>query len=462
MQQTPMWTRSETVAAWAVAQRSADMVWKVAVYMVAVSVGLCGVSDAVAALGPLAIKLAQAATARPDLFLAAFIEALRPLQDRVPAEPVDDLPDGAILLASGSVAQVYACETANETRGGHAGDAGSAHDSDDDDDGAGVFARHRSAGLGRPSLVVKVRRPTVLRRAAVDRVILVWFMRTWLGRALVARACRRTLAADAIDHLVAIADDGLSRHVDLAAEASNAERMRALFADDPSGTVFVPRTVAALSTSERLFMERVDGVPIACLPTAAARSSAARLLVEATCRMVFKHGLLHGDIHEGNVLCVRNSDPAASDVRVRIALLDMGVVHDVDAVQRRLIVLLLRTAIGAEAPDLLAACIYSTKAALTKTMTETALTPARCALPRRSYARFVEDVTAAVAAGRHGSDLGAFVDGLARACADSGVAMDRDMIARVAPLVAADAIARTYMAPSLTVTACSLYGGLFS
>lgn len=178
--------------------------------------------------------------------------------------------------------------------------------------------------------------------------------------------------------------------------------------------------------------------------------------------MVFKHGLLHGDIHEGNVLCVRNSDPAASDVRVRIALLDMGVVHDVDAVQRRLIVLLLRTAIGAEAPDLLAACIYSTKAALTKTMTETALTPARCALPRRSYARFVEDVTAAVAAGRHGSDLGAFVDGLARACADSGVAMDRDMIARVAPLVAADAIARTYMAPSLTVTACSLYGGLFS
>lgn len=457
-----MWTRPEAVTAWAVAQRSADMAWKVAVYMVAISVGLCGVSDAVAALGPLAIKLAQAATARPDLFLAAFIEALRPLQDRVPAEPVDDLPDGAVLLASGSVAQVYACETANDAHAGHAGGAGGAHDSDDDD-GAGVFARHRSAERGRPSLVVKVRRPTVLRRAAVDRVILVWFLRTRLGRALVARACRRTLAADAIDHLVAIADDGLSRHVDLAAEASNAERMRALFADDPSGTVFVPKTVGALSTSERLFMERVDGVPIARLPTAAARSAAARLLVEATCRMVFKYGLLHGDIHEGNVLCVRDPDPAASDARVRIALLDMGVVHDVDAVQRRLIALLLRTAIGAEAPDLLAACIYSTKAAPSAaTMAKTAATPVCRASPRRSYARFVEGVAAAVAAGRHGSDLGAFVDGLASACADSGVAMDRDMIARVAPLVAADAIARAYMAPSLTVTACSLYGSLFS
>lgn len=454
-----MWTRPETVTAWAVAQRSVDMACKVAVYVFALSVGLCGVSDAVAALGPLAIKLAQAATARPDLFLAAFIEALRPLQDRVPAEPVDDLPGGAVLLASGSVAQVYACGTGNEACEGHVGDAGGPYDGDDDD-GAGVFARRRSAGRGRPSLVVKVRRPTVLRRAAVDRVILVWFLRTRLGRALVARACRRALAADAIDHLVAIADDGLSRHVDLAAEASNAERMRALFADDPSGTVFVPRTVVALSTSERLFMERVDGVPIARLPTAAARSAAARLLVEATCRMVFEHGLLHGDIHEGNVLCVRDPDPAASDVRVRIALLDMGVVHDVDAVQRRLIVLLLRTAIGAEAPDLLAACIYSAKAASTKTMSKT--TPIRRASPRRSYARFVEGVAAAVAAGRHGSDLGAFVDGLARACADSGVAMDRDMIARVAPLVAADAIARTFMAPSLTVTACSLYSHLFS
>lgn len=459
-----MWTRPETVTAWAVAQRSVGMAWKVAVYVFAVSVGLCGVSDAVAALGPLAIKLAQAATARPDLFLAAFIEALRPLQDRVPAEPVNDLPDGAVLLASGSVAQVYACATGAEAHEGHAGDTGGAYDSADDDDGAGVFARRRSAGRGRPPLVVKVRRPTVLRRAAVDRVILVWFMRTRLGRALVARACRRALAADAIDHLVAIADDGLSRHVDLAAEASNAERMRALFAGDPSGTVFVPRVVASLSTSERLFMERVDGVPIARLPTAAARSAAARLLVAATCRMVFEYGLLHGDIHEGNVLCVRDPHPAAPDVRVRIALLDMGVVYDVDAVQRRLIVLLLRTAIGAEAPDLLAACIYSsTKAAPSAaTMTETAPTPTRRALPRRSYARFVEDVTAAVAAGRHGSDLGAFVDGLARACADSGVAMDRDMIARVAPLVAADAIARAYMAPSLTVTACSLYGGLFS
>ncbi|AGO84009.1 Protein kinase catalytic incomplete domain containing protein [Pandoravirus salinus] len=462
-----MQARREKVGAWAVARRCTDMVWEAIVYALAVAVGLCDPCDAVAALGPLAIKLAQAATVRPDLFLPGFIRALRPLQDCVPAEPIDDLPDGAALLASGSVAQVYACPSSawrdkmhhrcdHSGVGGHGvddpdggtGNEGNDNRSDSADDGAGVFVRRSGTGRPRralPGLVVKVRRPTAAQYVAVDRAILVWFIRMPMGRALIARACRRALAADAIQHLVAIADDGLAKHMDLAAEASNAERMRALFADDPSGTVFVPKIIRALSTPERLFMERVDGVPIAHLSTAAARSAAARLLVAAVCRMVFEHGLLHGDIHEGNVLCVRDSDPEAPDACVRIALLDMGIVHEIDSDQRRLIALLLRTAIGVDAPNFLAACIYygATKSG-------------------GCFEQFCKGVAGAVAAGRHGSDLGAFLDSLAVACADSGVPMDRDMIARIAPLAAADSIARTFMAPSLTVVACGLYGHLFS
>ncbi|AJF98085.1 ABC1 protein kinase [Pandoravirus inopinatum] len=450
------------------------MAWKAIVYALAVAVGLCGPYDAVAALGPLAIKLARAATARPDLFLAGFVDALRPLlRDCVPPEPIADLPDGATLLASGSVTQVYACPPLKQhktcARGDHSGACTSVdtdtdemraarrnrdNDSDDNDsseysdDGAGVFARRRS--LGRPrrppsALVVKVRRPTATKYAAVDRTILVWFMRTSVGRALIGRACRRALAADAIDYLVAIADDGLTGDMDLAAEASNTERMRALFAGDRSGTFLVPKTIGALSTPERLFVERVDGVPIARLPTAAARSAAARLLAVAVCRMVFEYGLLHGDVHEGNVLCVCDPNPSVSDARVRIALWDMGIVYEIDPDQRRLIALLIRTAIGVDAPDRLATCIYF-----------------GAARPGRCYAQFRQGIVAAVAAGRHGSNLSAFLDRLAVACADSGVPMDRDMISRIAPLAAADSIARTFMAPSLTVVACGLYGHLLS
>ncbi|AVK74765.1 Protein kinase catalytic incomplete domain containing protein [Pandoravirus quercus] len=463
-----MGTRPEAVSRWTVAWRVIDMAWKAIVYALAVAIGLCEPYDAVAALGPLVIKLARAATARPDLFLAGFIDVLRPLlQDCVPAEPIADLPGGATLLASGSVTQVYACPPLerHKTRVGR--DHGSAYasvdtDSDDarnseiniddsdegSDDGAGVFARRRNLGRHRrplSALVVKVRRPTVTTYAAVDRAILVWFMRTSVGRALIGRACRRALAADAIDYLVAIAGDGLAGDMDLATEASNTERMRALFAGDRSETVLVPKTIGALSTPERLFMERIDGVPIARLSTAAARSAAARLLAVAVCRMVFEYGLLHGDIHEGNVLCVCDLNPSVSDARVRIALLDVGIVYEIDPDQRRLIALLIRTAIGVDAPDRLATCIYF-----------------GAARPGRCYAQFRQGIVAAVAAGRHGSNLGAFLDRLAVACADSGVPMDRDMTSRIAPLAAADSIARTFMAPSLTVVACGLYGHLLS
>lgn len=459
------------MAAWAVAQRSIDMVWKAIVYGLALAAGLCEAPDAVAALGPLAVKLAQAATARPDLFLTGFVEALRPLQGCVPAEDIADLPDGAVLLAAGSFAQIYACEGAPPSSASSLCEASTAEATlkdftrygdrpwtDDDDDqhidaeadrdaGSGVFSLRQRPCRRCPSLVVKVRRPNAVASVAVDHAVLVWFLRTRLGRALVGRACRRALGADAVDHLVAVVGDNLVGHTDFAVEAANSDRMRTAFADDPTGTVIVPRVLGPLCTADRLFMEHVDGVPIARLSTAAARSAAARLLVRAVCRMVFEHGLLHGDIHEGNLLCMRDPAPDTSDACVRVALLDMGVVYEIDPVQRRMIVLLVRTAIGADAPDLLATHIYF------------AATGADDVGP---YGPFRDGVAAAVAAGRHGSDLGAFLDSLAVACGDSGVSMDRDMIARIAPLAAADAIARTYMAPSLTVTACNLYADLFS
>ncbi|WBR14443.1 Abc1 protein kinase [Pandoravirus kuranda] len=432
------------------AWRALSLAWKASLYAAAVWLGVCKASRAVAAMGPLAIKLAQAATARPDLFAPGLIDALRSLQDDVPPEPIHDLPNGARLLASGSVAQVYACKI---KRTGHTSFArspgvtfidGRTDPNDDEND-------CRPSDKKEGDLVLKVRRPSAVRRAAADRAILAWFLRSILGRALVARVCRRALVADALDHLVAIADDGLGRHIDFVGEAAHTRRMQSLFADDPARTVFVPATVDALCTDDCLAMERVAGVPIRQLGTAAARSSAAHLLARAVCRMVFEFGLVHGDVHEGNVLAIDDPRPEAPDSRIRLALLDMGIVHEIDSVQRRMMVLLVRVAMGVDPPDLLATCIYCSGASR-GLRSERATT----------YATFCARVTSAVSAGRGGSDLGAFVTALAVACADSGVVMDRDMVARIAPLVAADGIARTYMAPSLTVTASMLYPQMFT
>lgn len=431
----------------AVTWRAVSLAWRASLYAVAVWLGVCKASRAVAAMGPLAIKLAQAATARPDLFTPGLIDALRSLQDSVPPEPICNLPDGARLLASGSVAQVYAC---NGDRAGRKSCAisCSATGADEYRDDDGTRGCADSKGI---DLVLKVRRPSAVCRAAADRVIIAWFLRSTLGRILIARVCRKALVADALDHLVAIADDGLAHHMDFGAEADNTRRMQSLFADDPTHTVFVPSTVDDLCTDDCLAMERVDGVPIRSLGTPAARSSAAHILARAVCRMVFEFGLVHGDVHEGNVLAVNDPHPEAPDSRLRLAILDMGIVQEIDSVQRRMIVLLMRVAMGLDPPDLLATCIYCS------TMSQ------RLRSQRHAtYTSFCARVTSAVSAGRRGSDLGAFVTALAMACADSGVTMDRNMVARIAPLVAADGIARAYMAPSLTVTACMLYPRMFS
>lgn len=436
------WCRAYAGAS--IAWRAVSLAWKASLYAVAVWLGVCKASRAVAAMGPLAIKLAQAATARPDLFAPGLIDALRSLQDDVPPEPIRNLPDGARLLASGSVAQVYAFSADRASRKSHAIPRNAARAKGDRD--------YVDAGECKEGdLVLKVRRPSAVHRATADRVVVAWFLRSILGRALVARVCRRALVADALEHLVAIADDGLARHMDFGAEAANTRRMQSLFADDPARTVFVPATVDALCTGDCLAMERVAGVPIRHLDTAAARSSAAHLLARAICRMVFGFGLVHGDVHEGNVLAIDDPRPEASDSCVRLALLDMGIVHEINSVQRRMIVLLVRVAMGVDPPDLLATCIYCSTVSQ-RLRSERATT----------YAAFCARVTSAVSAGRRGSDLGAFVTALAVACADSGVVMDRDMVARIAPLVAADGIARAYMAPSLTVTACMLYPQMFS
>ena len=59
----------------------------------------------VANMGPFYIKIAQIVTTRPDLFPAWLVRSLRPLQDQVKPEFIQDV-DGQ-LLASGSIAQVY-------------------------------------------------------------------------------------------------------------------------------------------------------------------------------------------------------------------------------------------------------------------------------------------------------------------------------------------------------------------
>lgn len=407
-----------------VAWRAVVLAWQFVMYVPAALVGAVTPANAVAALGPVCVKLAQAATTRPDLFRKDLVEVLRPLQDRVAPEHIPDLPSGATLLASGSIAQVYAYDA-----------VGSDDDDDDNNDDDGEDDKDVDA---RARLVIKIKRPGVSEQVVADCVILAWLLATRLGRALVSLVCERALVRDAATYLVDAMRDTVERHLDFEAEAVNTKRMAAAFGRQPGAAIVVPRVVCGMCTRDRLVMERIDGVPIADLPSAAARAAAGGLVVRAVCEMALVHGFLHGDVHEGNMLALPAAD-GEPDTRVRLALLDMGVVHELSKRQRDLVGVLMRAAATRDA-HLLASHVY-----------------VLCTDRSAPYDGFRDDVAAALDACLHGSDLGALVDGLVAACTRARVPLDKSMVAVLAALIAADGIARRHGAPSLTTIACLFF-----
>ena len=242
-------------------------------------------------LGASFVKIGQLISSRPDVFAPEVIEELRALQDHVHAFPfhraraVIERELGASIetlfrsldpdpVAAGSVAQVH----------------------------AGVLRDGRE-------VAVKVLRPGVRTQIRRDAAIVLALARLaqWLSpraRAAEVRVQARTLVA------------GVLAQTDLRREAANYDRFREQFADTV-GLAF-PRVHHELSAREVLTMELVRGVS---LERAAPEHlpQVTRVLRSSFFAMCFEHGLVHADLHPGNVL-VR-----ADGVLV---MLDVGLVND--------------------------------------------------------------------------------------------------------------------------------------
>lgn len=248
-------------------------------------------------LGPTFVKLGQLLSTRPDLLPPAYIAELSKLQDDaapVPAEQIRETihqelgadPEEVfasfewIPLASASIGQVH---TATLTDG--------------------------------TSVVVKVRRPDVVRQVQDDLEIL---------NTLADRAARVWEPARSYDvpGIVREFSDTLRAELDYLREARNAERFAANFADRPD--VQIPRVYRETTTARVLTLERMTGIKVsdrAALdaagidpPDVAARG--ARVVLT----MIFEHRFFHADLHPGNLFVHPDGG---------LALIDFGMVGEV-------------------------------------------------------------------------------------------------------------------------------------
>ena len=256
--------------------------------------------DACTRLGATFIKVGQIASTRADLLPRALVDELATLRDQVPPFPFADvrrtieadlgLPLDALFttidpepVAAASVAQVHR-------------------------------AVWRATG---ETVAVKVRRPDILEKVQLDRAILLFLGRT--AERLVP-SLRLVSLAEAFETFC----NAVEAQIHLTIEADNNRRFAANFAADDD--VRFPRLIDGGCSDAVLTMEFIDGVREDELE---ARGLDVGRIVDAgmraVCRMIFSHGFVHADLHQGNL---RFLPPG------RIVFLDLGLIGTLDDADR--------------------------------------------------------------------------------------------------------------------------------
>ncbi|MFC7221065.1 ABC1 kinase family protein [Streptomyces polyrhachis] len=250
--------------------------------------------DLTTRLGPAFVKAAQLLATRVDVLPPRLCTALGRLHDRVRPEPapVDPRPFEALGIHLHRDADGLARPVA----------AGS------------IACVHRATGPDGEQLAVKIQRPRVAERLTVDLEL----MRRATRLAARLPHLRDLPATDIVDQLTW----AIHGQLDTAREAANLREIRTNLAEEPA--VHVPRVHPELGGDRALVMEYVEDLrrlaPEELTP--AQRTRAVRATLHAVYRMLFLDGLVHCDLHPGNLYFRPGGDVVLVDVGFTVRLDD--------------------------------------------------------------------------------------------------------------------------------------------
>lgn len=255
-------------------------------------------------LGPTFIKFGQSLSTRPDIIPDEVIDELEKLQDELPPIPfsdvsrivsaelgadVDELFDGfdRTPLAAASIAQV-----------------------------------HRAALFDGTEVVVKVRRPGIVKQIHTDTEVL-----TDLASLAERRTSwgRKFAVTDIVDEFARSLEEQLDFKLEAGYAAGFRERL-------PAEGVDIPEIVWDLTTERVLTMSYADTIKISRVDELAAAGhdlgTIAETLLDYVLRQALLGGMFHGDPHPGNI-GVRQDGT--------IVFVDFGLVGFLDPELRRFI-----------------------------------------------------------------------------------------------------------------------------
>jgi ubiquinone biosynthesis protein len=262
------------------------------------------VREALDELGPTFAKLGQILSTRPDLIPPAFIDELASLQERV--TPLSEAEVVEVMEAELGVPWEDVFESI-----------------DPSPLAAGTIAQvHRATLESGDRVVVKVQRPTAQEDILQDLGLLELFA----DKAMERPALRRVFD---VPVMVRTLSASLRRELDFREEASNIKRMSGVL--KPFARLDVPGVYEEYSSARLLVMQEIQGVAIQDAPIGPERREAAQQLLEGYYHQVMTEGFFHADPHPGNMKWWKD----------KIYFLDLGMVGEVDADVRQLILMLL-------------------------------------------------------------------------------------------------------------------------
>ncbi|OUS45697.1 ABC1 family-domain-containing protein, partial [Ostreococcus tauri] len=236
--------------------------------------------DGIARLGPVFIKMAQTLSTRPDIIGEEAADNLMVLQDK------------RELGWSGAVREKDASKP---------GPAYSLYKelSDEPVAAASIGQVYKGVMHDGTQVAVKVQRPGVLRRIALDlhiiRLGFGWIEESGLN------------GSEDLDKIVDEVGAGVFQELDYTIEARNADDFRRSLRF--LNYIFVPRHFSDMTTKKILTQQWISGRPMKDLS------------LEEQKLMMFRTGLVHADPHEGNMMFTDDG---------KLALLDFGLICRVD------------------------------------------------------------------------------------------------------------------------------------
>ena len=228
------------------------------------------------ALGPTFIKLGQLLSTRPDVLPPVYLDRLATLQDDVPPAPWEETR----ALIEGAIGPIDERFSSFETQA---------------ISGASLGQVYRAEIDSQP-VAVKVRRPGVTRRVAIDlRVIAI-------AVPLISRFLDEARAFS-LENLAGEFSKVIREEMDYKRERAMLEEIRGNFEDNAA--VRMPRPIESHCTEEVLTMEYLEGIKITDVDaldrTGIDRTSVADRLERTYLKMVLEDGTFHADPHPGNL-----------------------------------------------------------------------------------------------------------------------------------------------------------------